>query len=910
MRNRALQGTLIILAAAALIGAVVALRVAQAQSNPSYTISVTPDKVLEPTSGTTEDVSITVKGTASRVHDTQTTLYLHIANDEDGGCDIISGAQCVKAASIGGTNIDFSVNNLRSDMAFDTGARTTTVDDLTITLNQDYMIEGDEKIYLALCKTNQRTCSGSNLLATASITIVGERIWADNIARNTNTSTVALKANQPVAVSFTTGSYSDGYRMNNVKLKFGTDAQKTSPENVSVSLLRDQTISAGIPGGRISALDRNGADPLSAGSEAIYATSTGILLKPNSTYWVRVSGTAGFLETVGDHGQTGWAIQDGFLVDTALGQWTSTTTRSLKMQVSGIPRGGIIVDTDPNMDGQQTDTLRVDENKTNTYSVRLDTPPLKDTTITAASGDRSVATISTTSSSPTFLKGNGADCSVESKVCWWKPQTVTVKGGFVDGNTATNITHEASKDSIADAENLPSANITVVDDVTAAPFLDNLGNATSSAQALSNVDGSTSTVAQPFSVGRGEYELEYVQVDFDTTPTPIEGTPGFRVCDKQSDANAPDLSACSTFEADGTQSDGLHTYKHKPKQNENYVVSKDKTYYVVVAGRAGKVRLTNKTNEISNSGWSLGNSYFASTSTPEVWTEVRGVAMRVKLVGKVEGAALPTPTPTPTETPTATPTGTPTVTPTPTETPTITPTPGPGTPTVTPTPTETPTVTATPTVTPTPTPTGSATPTPLPTATAVAGPGVSPSGLSVDRKLTSATLTWVPGAGATGHIAEAWSGVDRKESGELDGDARSYTFVGLGPSVYSYRVVAKDSSGKYTSPGGVLYEATVTDGGPPKQDVSPKNLSRARTGSTATITWTPGSDATKQLVGAMILNQFGTTFQGSPFLPSDAGSYTFENLKQGVYTYAVVGYDSSGSWKAPDGSAYMSYVTD
>ncbi len=48
MKSMAVRGTIIILAAVALIGAVVALRVAQAQQPArNYTISVTPDKVLE-----------------------------------------------------------------------------------------------------------------------------------------------------------------------------------------------------------------------------------------------------------------------------------------------------------------------------------------------------------------------------------------------------------------------------------------------------------------------------------------------------------------------------------------------------------------------------------------------------------------------------------------------------------------------------------------------------------------------------------------------------------------------------------------------------------------------------------------------------------------------------------------------
>ena len=56
MKSMAVRGTIIILAAVALIGAVVALRVAQAQA-PTYTVSVTPDKVLE----SDTEVSITVK---------------------------------------------------------------------------------------------------------------------------------------------------------------------------------------------------------------------------------------------------------------------------------------------------------------------------------------------------------------------------------------------------------------------------------------------------------------------------------------------------------------------------------------------------------------------------------------------------------------------------------------------------------------------------------------------------------------------------------------------------------------------------------------------------------------------------------------------------------------------------------
>lgn len=65
MRNRASLGMLIMLASVALIGAVVALRVTQAQ-NVRYTISATPDKVLESSGG--NSVSIAVQGAVSSIH--------------------------------------------------------------------------------------------------------------------------------------------------------------------------------------------------------------------------------------------------------------------------------------------------------------------------------------------------------------------------------------------------------------------------------------------------------------------------------------------------------------------------------------------------------------------------------------------------------------------------------------------------------------------------------------------------------------------------------------------------------------------------------------------------------------------------------------------------------------------------
>ena len=88
-----------------------------------------------------------------------------------------------------------------------------------------------------------------------SITIVGERILADNIGK-ADTSTIPLMTDQPVAGAFMTGPDPDGYRMNNVKLQFGGIGDggyttRRTPAGVSLELNEDL---GGAPGTRISEL--------------------------------------------------------------------------------------------------------------------------------------------------------------------------------------------------------------------------------------------------------------------------------------------------------------------------------------------------------------------------------------------------------------------------------------------------------------------------------------------------------------------------------------------------------------------------------------------------------------------------------------------------------------------------------
>ena len=890
MKNTALRGTIIILAAVALIGALVALRVAQAQQTQrTYTISVTPDKVLE----SSDSVNITVKVTASRAFDQKETetVYLHIANEDDGDeCDIIPRARCANSASRGngGDSRDFTGDSPLST-TFKNGTTTSTIK-LSVTPMQDNTIEDDEKIYLALCTTqNSSECTGNGLLATASIIIVGERIWADN-TENSNTRTVALKENQPVAASFTTGSDSNGYRMNNVKLKFGESADKNandSPSDVSVELLRDNTRAPGAPGELIGALTfMGGSSAPVAGSDAIYTKSEGILLEPNSTYWVLVEGTSGLLEMTRNHSQSVGAIQDGFITDvdtSARGSnWTPDTSQSLKMQVSGIPRGGVVVDTDPETDGIQT-ALRVDEDRTTTYTVRLDSPPLSDTVVNVMSEDRSIATIS-----PKSLTFQGDNCNSDN--CWWKPQEVTVKGGFVSGDPVSRITHEAKEDNIKKT-GLPSVALTVREVLVVGPVLGNIDaeNATSSHDL-----SATSTIAQQFRAGDRGYSLTHVQVEFEDGSDKVTDAATVKVCSMQS--GEPNLDDCSEYIYDGLAFDGIHTYELEGGKD----ISARASYYVVVKGTNGMARLTEDTSETASHGWSLGNSHLSKgKEDTDEWMTIRDSVVKVKLIGRSLDA-IPTPTPTPTSTatptPTPTPSGTVTATPTPTSTPNGT---------VTATPTGSTDATATPTVTP------SGTVPATPTATAMPVAGVTPSGLRVEmRTQTTATITWIQGADATGHAVMAIAGGDTKFNLDLDGEARSYTFTGMRQKVYTYYVIASDASGNYRAPDGTLYMPQPLEGpGPPPLDVAPSGLSVLRSGTTAIISWTPGADAARQIVAAEIA---GDESSRQPALEIDAtaSSHAFTGLKQGVYTYHILAFDAYGNYSAPDGSLYYGWVTD
>ncbi|MCY4653087.1 MAG: fibronectin type III domain-containing protein, partial [Dehalococcoidia bacterium] len=189
--------------------------------------------------------------------------------------------------------------------------------------------------------------------------------------------------------------------------------------------------------------------------------------------------------------------------------------------------------------------------------------------------------------------------------------------------------------------------------------------------------------------------------------------------------------------------------------------------------------------------------------------------------------------------------------------------------------------------------------TPLRTVAVISFACVAPSVLRVaTTTLSEATLTWIPGADATSQAIVATTRGDTKFDLNLRSDARRHTFTGLEPKVYTYFVIGKDANGDYTGPDGNLYSASVTDSGPPKLNAKPTGLSVQRTGSTgisATLTWTPGPDAASHIVAAHIPGDESST-QISPTLAANTNSYTFGNLKAGVYTYYVLAIDEYGGY--------------
>ena len=81
---------------------------------------------------------------------------------------------------------------------------------------------------------------------------------------------------------------------------------------------------------------------------------------------------------------------------------------------------------------------------------------------------------------------------------------------------------------------------------------------------------------------------------------------------------------------------------------------------------------------------------------------------------------------------------------------------------------------------------------------------------------------------------------------------------------------------------------------------TPMKLNVIRSGTSATLTWNAGDDASKQAVVALQLDDVAGTVKLEE-IAADAETYTFTGLQTGVYMFFVVGYDSSGNYKDASG---------
>ena len=105
----------------------------------------------------------------------------------------------------------------------------------------------------------------------------------------------------------------------------------------------------------------------------------------------------------------------------------------------------------------------------------------------------------------------------------------------------------------------------------------------------------------------------------------------------------------------------------------------------------------------------------------------------------------------------------------------------------------------------------------------------------------------------------------------------------------------------------------------PNPGYRPIDLSVDRSGSTATLTWTPGDDATKQFVAALIVNPTTGSIistlrpTGGAFVAGTVDTYVFENLADasvGTYTFGVWGYDGMDSFRDAAGNMYRGIVPE
>ena len=92
----------------------------------------------------------------------------------------------------------------------------------------------------------------------------------------------------------------------------------------------------------------------------------------------------------------------------------------------------------------------------------------------------------------------------------------------------------------------------------------------------------------------------------------------------------------------------------------------------------------------------------------------------------------------------------------------------------------------------------------------------------------------------------------------------------------------------------------------PALDVKPTGLTvdRPGGGATATLTWTPGADASKQAIVAFQLANVHGTVKIDENVGATVGTYELTGLQTGTYLFFVIGYDANGNYKDASGNVY------
>jgi hypothetical protein len=158
-------------------------------------------------------------------------------------------------------------------------------------------------------------CSLSNSQLTSFRPVdIGDTDLIDNLPPTTTSlpGATAVKLNQWVRSSFTTGSHSYGYTLNSVTLRFAQITSATPPDQLIVEIYKDN---AGALGDLITSFTNPGS--ISFISNYIFTLTTPQTLAANTTFWLVARVSSGSEEyswlrtdSTAQTGVAGWSIGD------------------------------------------------------------------------------------------------------------------------------------------------------------------------------------------------------------------------------------------------------------------------------------------------------------------------------------------------------------------------------------------------------------------------------------------------------------------------------------------------------------------------------------------------------------------------------------------------------------------------